>query len=48
VRVAERVGARRTRFIHVAHELGHEVTNAGLPSGMALAHDGLVLGPEVG
>jgi len=43
VRIAERVGARQTRFIHIAHELPHEATNADLPEGMALAHDGLVL-----
>lgn len=44
VGVAERVGAPKTWFIHIAHEMGHASTNAGLPAGMALAHDGLVLG----
>ena len=39
--MARRVGARRTLFTHIAHELGHEVTCAALPAGMALAHDGL-------
>lgn len=38
---AERIGARQTWFTHIAHELGHEVTNSTLPEGMALAHDGL-------
>lgn len=39
---AERVGARRTYFTHIAHELGHAETNSVLPDGMALAWDGLV------
>lgn len=44
--IAERVGARRTYFIHIAHDLGHEETNAALPEGLALAHDGLTLSDE--
>jgi phosphoribosyl 1,2-cyclic phosphate phosphodiesterase len=43
VREAGRIGARRTWFTHIAHDLGHAETCAGLPAGMALAHDGLVL-----
>ena len=43
VEVARRVGARRTYFTHMCHHLRHEATNARLPAGMALAHDGLVL-----
>ncbi|MBL8757088.1 MAG: MBL fold metallo-hydrolase [Phycisphaerae bacterium] len=43
VGIAERVGAGRTFFIHMAHDLAHEATNATLPPGMQLAHDGLVL-----
>lgn len=43
VRVADQVGAGRTYFVHMAHDLGHEETNAGLPEGMSLAWDGLVL-----
>ncbi len=39
---ARRIGARRTYFTHIAHELGHASTNAELPSGMELAYDGLV------
>lgn len=39
---AERIGARRTYFTHIAHELGHAQTNAELPAGMELAYDGLV------
>ncbi|HUX43300.1 MAG TPA: MBL fold metallo-hydrolase [Terracidiphilus sp.] len=38
---ARRVGARRTFFTHIAHELGHEETNLALPEDMRLAHDGL-------
>jgi len=38
---AERIGARQTWLTHIAHELGHEVTNRILPPGVALAYDGL-------
>jgi len=44
VDIAERVAARRTYFVHMAHDLPHEETNAALPDGMRLAHDGLTLG----
>lgn len=40
---ARRIGAGRTFFTHMAHDLPHEATNARLPHGMALAYDGLVL-----
>jgi phosphoribosyl 1,2-cyclic phosphate phosphodiesterase len=43
VAVARTIGAKHTYFTHIAHELGHRKTCASLPSGMALAHDGLVL-----
>ncbi len=39
---ARRIGAKRTYFTHIAHELGHAATNAELPPGMELAYDGLV------
>lgn len=39
---ARRIGARRTYFIHIAHELLHAETCAELPEGMSLAYDGLV------
>ena len=39
--LARQVGARRTLFTHIAHELGHEETCASLPESMALAYDGL-------
>jgi phosphoribosyl 1,2-cyclic phosphate phosphodiesterase len=41
VGLAGRIGANRTYFTHMAHQLKHADTNAMLPSGMALAHDGL-------
>ena len=40
---ARRIGARRTYFTHMCHDLGHAETSALLPEGVALAHDGLVL-----
>lgn len=40
---ARRVGAKETWFMHIAHDLDHEKTNAYLPMGMRLAHDGLQL-----
>jgi len=38
---ARRIGARQTWFTHIAHDLGHEETNAKLPANAQLAHDGL-------
>ncbi len=43
VAAAGRVGARRTLFTHIAHELKHAETNEKLPAGMALAYDGQVV-----
>lgn len=43
VRWANRIGARQTWFTHISHDLGHEETNARLPEGIALAHDGLTV-----
>jgi phosphoribosyl 1,2-cyclic phosphate phosphodiesterase len=40
---SRRLGARETYFTHIAHDMGHADTCASLPSGMCLAHDGLVL-----
>jgi len=40
---ATRIGARQTWFTHMCHDLRHEPTNAKLPTGMSLAHDGLVI-----
>jgi phosphoribosyl 1,2-cyclic phosphate phosphodiesterase len=41
VEVARALTPRQTYFTHMSHELEHEATNASLPRGMALAHDGL-------
>jgi phosphoribosyl 1,2-cyclic phosphate phosphodiesterase len=43
VEAAERIGAPRVWFTHMAHDLPHAATCARLPPGMALAYDGLVL-----
>jgi len=43
VEVAGSVGADATYFIHMSHELGHAQTQAELPNGIFLAHDGLTL-----
>jgi phosphoribosyl 1,2-cyclic phosphate phosphodiesterase len=43
VATAARIGAPRTFFTHMCHDLLHAATDARLPSGMALAYDGLVL-----
>lgn len=43
VETARRIGARRTYFTHMCHDLSHDATNARLPEGMQLAYDGLVL-----
>lgn len=39
--VAERVAARRTLLVHMAHELAHAATQRSLPAGVELAYDGL-------
>lgn len=41
VSVAQELAPRQTYFTHMSHELEHTATNAMLPPGMALAHDGL-------
>ena len=38
---AARLGARRTWFTHICHDLGHEQTEAKLPPEVRLAYDGL-------
>jgi len=43
VKAAARIGATRTYFTHISHELGHVATSARLPRGVELAYDGLVL-----
>lgn len=41
VALARRIGAEKTFFIHMSHDLEHEETNRTLPEGIRLAHDGL-------
>jgi phosphoribosyl 1,2-cyclic phosphate phosphodiesterase len=43
IAVSQRLGAERTYFTHICHDLGHAQTNAQLPPGIELAYDGLVL-----
>jgi phosphoribosyl 1,2-cyclic phosphate phosphodiesterase len=43
VDAAGRVGAPRTYFTHICHDLPHAATSARLPPGMELAYDGLRL-----
>jgi phosphoribosyl 1,2-cyclic phosphate phosphodiesterase len=43
IEAAARIGAHRTFFTHMCHDLGHASTMARLPAGCALAYDGLVL-----
>ena len=39
--VVARLAPGRALLTHITHELPHEATNASLPAGVALAHDGL-------
>jgi phosphoribosyl 1,2-cyclic phosphate phosphodiesterase len=43
VDAATRIGARRTYFTHMCHDLQHQPTCERLPAGMSLAYDGLVI-----
>ncbi|MBL9000135.1 MAG: MBL fold metallo-hydrolase [Phycisphaerae bacterium] len=43
VNIAANVGAHRTYFVHMTHDLAHEETQRSLPEGMFLSRDGLVL-----
>lgn len=45
---AQRIGAKQTWLTHIAHELGHNKTNASLPENIRLAHDGLSFAIELG
>ncbi len=40
IEAARRIGARRTLFTHIAHQLLHAAVNPTLPPGMELAYDG--------
>lgn len=41
LKLAERIGAAKTFFTHISHNLGHEATNNTLPDNVRLAYDGL-------
>jgi phosphoribosyl 1,2-cyclic phosphate phosphodiesterase len=43
VEVAQSLGAKRTFFTHICHDLDHDTTCAALPDSMALAYDGMRL-----
>lgn len=43
IALAKRIGARRTFFTHISHDLDHEETNASLPPEIRMAYDGLQL-----
>lgn len=43
ISVADRVGAKRTWFVHMAHQVKHAETEERLPSHLRLAYDGLTL-----
>ena len=43
VEFSKKTGAKKTYFTHIAHEIHHEKTMKELPSGFALAYDGLEL-----
>ena len=45
---ARRIRAKRTWLTHIAHELGHEQTNARLPENIQLAYDGLSFPIDLG
>ena len=47
VEIAQSLGAKRTFFTHISHDLDHEITNAALPDNIRLAHDGLRLEFEI-
>jgi phosphoribosyl 1,2-cyclic phosphate phosphodiesterase len=40
---SEKVGAKKTYFTHISHEVGYEETNKELKEGIALAYDGLTV-----
>jgi riboflavin kinase/FMN adenylyltransferase len=44
---ARRIGAKHTWLTHIAHELGHDETNAKLPDNVRLAYDGLTFPVEL-
>jgi phosphoribosyl 1,2-cyclic phosphate phosphodiesterase len=43
IEAAVRIGARRSYFTHICHDLSHAGISPGLPPGMQLAYDGLMV-----
>lgn len=43
VEVSRKIGARRTVFTHLSHDIDFEKENKALPDGIELAYDGMVL-----
>jgi phosphoribosyl 1,2-cyclic phosphate phosphodiesterase len=43
IAASRRIGARRTYFTHMCHDLPHAATSARLPEGMELSYDGLIV-----
>ena len=43
IEASARIGAERTYFTHICHDLPHAATCARLPAGVELAYDGLIL-----
>lgn len=46
IEVAQELAADQTYFTHLSHDYDHDVTNAALPTGIALAYDGLRIDVE--
>ena len=46
VEVALELRAKQTYFTHLSHDYDHDITNAALPPGIALAYDGLRIDVE--
>lgn len=42
IKAAKKIAAKKTYFIHLAHDYDHDEFNKTLPEGMELAYDGLV------
>jgi phosphoribosyl 1,2-cyclic phosphate phosphodiesterase len=43
IAVLQKLGAKKSYLTHICHEIDHRQTNAELPPGISLAHDGLTL-----
>ncbi len=43
IAASRRIGARRTYFTHMCHDLPHAATSARLPEGIELSYDGLIV-----